>query len=85
MDINFVGVKEKLAVGDLVRLFGMDLSGNVVAVQDYSLTQSDLNLGKLHLDFETSTPNLQYKCGAIMYTKNKKGSTNALLLDWIDI
>jgi hypothetical protein len=82
MDIDFRSIKEKLAVDDKVRLFGLDLSGNMAVIRDYSLTHSDLDLGTLHLEFETSTPNQQYKCGAIMYKTNPKGSSYATLLDW---
>ncbi|MDR2621282.1 MAG: hypothetical protein LBC48_01720 [Dysgonamonadaceae bacterium] len=82
MDINFAHFRERLAVGDKVRLFGLDLSGYVVLMQEYGLTRGDLDLGSLHLEFVDSMPSQQFKCGAIMYKENGGGSTNAALLDW---
>jgi hypothetical protein len=69
IEIDFLGMKEKLAVDDGVRMFGLDLSGNMALIADYSLTQSDLNLGTLHLAFGLTKPDAQYKCGAIMYKR----------------
>jgi hypothetical protein len=83
MEIDFTSTKERFAVDDSVRMFGLNLSGNIALIKDYSLTQSDLDSGMLHLAFGLAKPNAQYKCGAIMYKTYLKGSTNATLLDWI--
>jgi hypothetical protein len=85
VDIDFRYFRDRFAVGDRVRLFGLDMTGYVVLTQEFSLTQSDLDLGSLHLEFVNSNPNQQFKCGAIMYKTGERSSTNATLLDWFNI
>jgi hypothetical protein len=83
--IDFTDTKDKFEVGDCVKLFGLNLSGKVILTQDYILTQNDLTSELLEIEFFISNVNMQYKCGAIMYKENKQGSTNAVLINWIDI
>jgi hypothetical protein len=85
MEINFTNIKDKFAAGDSVRMFGLNLSGNIALKQDYILKQSDLNAGTVHVAFSLAKQDAQYKCGAIMYKTSPKGSTNATLFDWINL
>jgi hypothetical protein len=85
VQINFTDIKEKFEVGDNVRLFGLNLSGNIALVSDIVLTQSNLTSGVLNVNFTVSPVSQQYKFGAIMYKQNRQGSTNAILTDWIDL
>lgn len=82
VNVDFSTCRWKIEAGDLIRVFGLNNSGEIMEMLTYTIAESDLTNGKAAIPFFTGNINNQYKCGAIIYRKHAHSSSKATLIDW---